>query len=92
MKKCFDATKYLKIQKRKITQRIKMFDTPLAPSPAFFPILRSNSSKNLKTTLKSFFVLMRAPSNTPKFVPITSFPMRPKSSASSNFYALKVSM
>ncbi|MBR2839878.1 DUF1846 domain-containing protein [Candidatus Saccharibacteria bacterium] len=26
MKKCFDATKYLKIQKKKITQRIKMFD------------------------------------------------------------------
>ena len=26
MKKCFDATKYLRIQKQKITERIKMFD------------------------------------------------------------------
>ncbi len=26
MKKCFDATKYLKIQKKKINQRIRMFD------------------------------------------------------------------
>ena len=26
MKKCFDAEKYLKIQKKKIKQRIKMFD------------------------------------------------------------------
>ena len=26
MKRCFDATKYLKIQKKKIKQRIQMFD------------------------------------------------------------------
>ena len=26
MKKCFDAEKYLKVQKKKIEKRIKMFD------------------------------------------------------------------